>query len=209
MSTKIFAKWAMGLAVLAGMAALSPAAGAQLVDFSNAAFAPVAGQTSIPVGHADFCKRYPNECTMNATVVDDIQLTPDNWKQLLEVNSYFNTSIVPETDMQLYHVAEYWTYPHGYGDCEDIALAKRKQLIEAGWPASALLMTVAKLADGEGHAVLMVRTDRGDLILDNQDSTIRDWRNSPYHFLKRQSQDNAGQWVAIDDERPTVILAKN
>jgi predicted transglutaminase-like cysteine proteinase len=209
MSTKILAKWAMGLALLFGMAAMSPAAGAQLVDFSNAAFAQVTGQTSIPVGHADFCKRYPNECTMNAQVVDDMHLTPDNWQQLLEVNTYFNTSIVPETDMQLYHVAEYWTYPHGFGDCEDIALAKRKQLIDAGWPASTLLMTVARQADGEGHAVLMVRTDRGDLILDNQDSTIRDWRDSPYHFLKRQSQTNAGQWVSIDDERPTVILAKN
>ena len=62
-------------------------------------------------------------------------------------------------------------------------------------------MTVAKEGDGEGHAVLMVRTDRGDFILDNQDSTVRDWKDSPYHFLKRQSQANAGQWVGIADKR--------
>ena len=208
MSSKILAGWAIGLALVVGMLA-GPAQAAQLVDFTNVAFAPVTGETSIPVGHADFCKRDPAECGMNPTVVDDIHLTPQSWQHLLDVNTSFNTSIVPETDMQLYHVPEYWTYPHGYGDCEDIALAKRRQLIEDGWPVSTLLMTVAKEANGEGHAVLMVRTDRGDLILDNQDSTIRDWRESPYHFLKRQSQANAGEWVGIDDERPTVILAKN
>ena len=208
MSSKILAGWAIGLALVVGMLA-GPAQAAQLVDFTNVAFAPVTGETSIPVGHADFCKRYPAECGMNPTVVDDIHLTPQSWQHLLDVNTSFNTSIVPETDMQLYHVPEYWTYPHGYGDCEDIALAKRRQLIEDGWPVSTLLMTVAKEANGEGHAVLMVRTDRVDLILDNQDSTIRDWRESPYHFLKRQSQANAGEWVGIDDERPTVILAKN
>ena len=199
----------VGLALL-GLAALNaPANAAQLVDFTNVAFAPVTGETSIPVGHADFCKRYPNECGVNATVVEDVHLGADNWQQLLSVNTYFNTTIVPETDEQLYHVAEFWTYPHGYGDCEDIALAKRKQLIADGWPASTLLMTIAKESNGEGHAVLMVRTDRGDLILDNQDSTIRDWRDSPYHLLKRQSQANAGEWVGIGDDRAAVILAKN
>ena len=199
----------VGLALLGLTALNAPADAAQLVDFTNVAFAPVTGETSIPVGHADFCTRYPNECGVNATVVEDVHLGTDNWQQLLSVNTYFNTTIVPETDEQLYHVAEFWTYPHGYGDCEDIALAKRKQLIADGWPASTLLMTIAKESNGEGHAVLMVRTDRGDLILDNQDSTIRDWRDSPYHLLKRQSQANAGEWVGIGDDRAAVILAKN
>lgn len=209
MSTSKFARRAMSLAAWAVMAASVPADAAQLVDFGNSAFAPVTGATSIPIGHADFCRRYPSECMVNAAVVDDVALNPRNWQQLLAVNTEINTSIVPETDEQLYHVAEYWTYPHGYGDCEDIALAKRRQLMADGWPASTLLLTVAKEADGEGHAVLMVRTDRGDLILDNQDSTIRDWQDSPYHFLKRQSQGDAGEWVGITDNRPTVVLAKN
>jgi predicted transglutaminase-like cysteine proteinase len=205
MSVRNVVRWAIGLAL--GMGLMGTAEAGRLVDFSNAAFARVAGATSIPIGHADFCKRYPKECGVNSPVVDDVHLTSQNWQHLLEVNTRFNTSIVPETDEQLYHVAEYWTYPHGFGDCEDIALAKRRQLIEDGWPASTLLMTVARQADGEGHAVLMVRTDRGDLILDNQDSTIRVWKDSPYHFLKRQSQADAGQWVTIEDPRPFVMTA--
>jgi predicted transglutaminase-like cysteine proteinase len=204
-----FARRAMAAALIIGtvLAGTATTSAAQLIDFSNAAFAPVTGETSIPVGAADFCKRYPKECTINDRPVDDVHLTEANWQQLLDVNTYFNTTIVPETDQQLYQVAEYWTYPHGYGDCEDIALAKRRQLIAYGWPASTLLMTVAREADGEGHAVLMVRTDRGDFILDNQDSLIRDWKDSPYHLLKRQSQADAGEWVGIADSRAAVMVA--
>jgi predicted transglutaminase-like cysteine proteinase len=214
MSGRTFAKRAIGLAAFTAIMGLTAAAAwaapaAERVDFTNIAFAPVTGATSIPIGHADFCRRFPADCQVNANLVEDVRLTPANWKQLLSVNSYFNTTIVPETDEQLYHAADYWTYPNGYGDCEDIALAKRRQLIADGWPASTVLMTVVKDQHDEGHAVLMVRTDRGDLILDNQDSTIRDWRDSPYHFLKRQSQANAADWVGIADTRPTVILAKN
>lgn len=208
MWTIAFVRRAMAVTFTIGMIAAAPVArAAQLVDFTNVAFAPVTGATSIPIGAADFCKRFPNDCRINARLVDAVHLTQQNWQQLLDVNTWFNTTIVPETDQQLYHVPEFWTYPNGYGDCEDIALAKRRQLIEDGWPASTLLMTVARDKDGEGHAVLMVRTDRGDFILDNQDSMIRDWKDSPYHFLKRQSQADAGEWVGIDDARPSVIVA--
>ena len=50
----------------------------------------------------------------------------------------------------------------------------------------------------------MVRTDRGDLVLDNQDSMVRIWSDTPYQFVKRQSQADAGQWVLIDDSRQIV-----
>ena len=208
MPTAKFFRETLAAAMLALLALSAPAAASQLVDYTDVAFAPVNGPTSIPVGHADFCKRFPTECMANAQIVDDVQLNAGNWQQLLDVNSFFNTTIKPETDAELYHVAEFWTYPHGFGDCEDIALAKRQRLIEDGWPASTVLMTVARDASGEGHAVLMVRTDRGDFILDNQDSTVRDWRDSPYQLLKRQSQANAGQWVGITDTRATIILAR-
>ena len=62
-------------------------------------------------------------------------------------------------------------------------------------------MAVVASANGEGHAVLMVRTDRGDLVLDNQDGTVQLWNDTPYQYIKRQSQANAGQWVDIIDNR--------
>ena len=42
-------------------------------------------------------------------------------------------------------------------------------LIQAGWPREALLITVVRDKKGEGHAVLTVKTDKGEFILDNQE----------------------------------------
>lgn len=195
----------LAITLLSLMAA--PALGAG-IDFSNPAFARVSGATSIPVGHADFCRAHRSECGPEANPVEVEVLTEANWNQLVAVNAAVNTEVVAVTDAQLYHVKEFWTYPRGYGDCEDFALAKRRDLIQAGWPPSTLLLTVVRQANGEGHAVLMVRTDRGDLVLDNQDGSVRVWNETPYLFLKRQSQANAGQWVDIVDQRPTIIAAR-
>jgi predicted transglutaminase-like cysteine proteinase len=181
---------------------------ADTIDFANPAFAPVSGPTTIPVGHAEFCKTHKTECGMNARVVEVETLTEAKWAELVEVNFDLNVRIRPETDEELYHVAEYWTYPDGRGDCEDIALAKRRQLIELGWDASTLLMTVVKEANGDGHAVLMVRTDRGDLVLDNQENKILVWSQTPYEFVKRQSQADAGKWVGIADTHGQLVAAK-
>lgn len=186
----------------------TPAAATTTIDMSNPAFAPVTGPTSIPVGHAEFCKTHRDECRANAHVVEAEALTAAKWQQLVDVNNGFNASIHPETDEDLYHVAEFWTYPDGAGDCEDIALAKRRQLIEDGWDQSTLLMAVVREGNGEGHAVLMVRTDRGDLVLDNQDGRVRVWSDTPYQFIKRQSQADAGKWVGIADNHMMIVAAK-
>lgn len=197
----IVAAVAMTVAVAGAASAASP------VDLSNAAFAPTMGPTSIPIGHAEFCKSHRGECGANRNARDVMPLTEDRWQQLVGVNNQMNSEIVPITDEDLYKVSELWTYPQGYGDCEDIALAKRRALIADGWDASTLLMTVVREQNGNGHAVLMVRTDRGDLVLDNQDGLVKVWNETPYQFVKRQSQANAGQWVSIEDTRPVATVA--
>jgi predicted transglutaminase-like cysteine proteinase len=194
-------------AVMALAAIVAPAAA---LDTTNIAFIQTAnGTTSIPVGHAEFCKSHRDECRPNATVIPAVNLNEALWSQLLTVNAGVNQSVVPVSDEDLYQVAEFWTYPNGYGDCEDIALEKRRELIAAGWPVSTLLMAVVRERNGDGHAVLMVRTDRGDLVLDNQEGTIRVWNETPYHYIKRQSQADAGQWVDMIDSRPVIVAAAN
>lgn len=179
------------------------------IDFTNPAFAATGSTpTSIPIGHAVFCKDHRSECGPNPVFKSAVTLDERLWQQLIAVNTLYNTTVKPETDEQLYHVAEYWTYPHGAGDCEDYALAKRRDLINLGWPASTLLMTVARQKSGDGHAVLMVRTDRGDLVLDNLDNLIKLWTDTPYIYLKRQSQANAGQWVDIFDNSRLHFASK-
>jgi predicted transglutaminase-like cysteine proteinase len=175
---------------------------------TQVAFARVGSVTSIPIGHAEFCRANPSECRGYPRQVEFETLNEGNWAQLVSINDQMNRQIVPVSDLDLYRVDEFWTYPDGYGDCEDIALAKRAALIASGWDPSTLLMAVVRQPNGEGHAVLMARTDRGDLILDNQDGLIKLWSETPYQYLKRQSQANPAQWVDILDDRVVAVAQR-
>jgi predicted transglutaminase-like cysteine proteinase len=104
---------------------------------------------------------------------------------------------------------EVWSYPTRAADCEDFVLEKRRRLMAMGIAAGNLLITVLRQPNGDGHAVLTVRTTRGDYLLDNLDGQIRLWSNTNYIFLKRQSEANAGVWLSINDGRdPTVASVR-
>jgi predicted transglutaminase-like cysteine proteinase len=163
------------------------------------------GKTNPPIGHYDFCKRHPAECQTNRDDGAPIRLTEARWKTLLQVNYKVNSSIEPLTDMEIFGVEERWTYPENVGDCEDYVLLKRKLLMQKGFPASSLLITVVLQPNGDGHAVLTVRTDRGDFILDNMRNRVLLWSETEYTFLKRQSTKNSGQWVKINDDHSPVV----
>ena len=112
------------------------------------------------------------------------------------------------TDMDHWGVVERWNYPDdGYGDCEDYALEKRKLLMQAGLPREALLMTVVRDHNGNGHAVLTVKTDRGQYILDNQTNEVLFWTDTGYRPVKRQSQSDPNVWVSLGDPRPAAATA--
>jgi predicted transglutaminase-like cysteine proteinase len=59
------------------------------------------------------------------------------------------------------------------------------------------------------HAVLTVRTDRGDFILDNQTPEVLFWYETSYRYLMRQSTSDPNIWVSFLDKqpRPDVVLA--
>ena len=166
---------------------------------------PLAGGTNQPIGHYEFCKRNADECGSNGKDSGPLVLTQENWKTILNVNYAANTEYVPMTDMEIYGVEENWTYPQGAADCEDYVLVKRKRLIEAGISPSNLLVTVVLQPNGEGHAVLTVRTDRGDFVLDNMRNKVLLWSETEYRFLKRQSSANSGKWVKLQDGRAEAV----
>jgi predicted transglutaminase-like cysteine proteinase len=110
--------------------------------------------------------------------------------------------------MEHHGLVEKWSYPDdGYGDCEDYVLLKRRMLMEAGWPREALLITVVRDRKGDGHAVLTVKTDQGEFILDNQNEDIVLWSEAGYRFVKRQSQSDPNAWVSLGDPRPATATA--
>lgn len=163
------------------------------------------GRTNPPIGHYQFCQEYPKECLGNGADPGPIELTEARWKTLLQVNYKVNSTIQPETDMEIYGVEEKWEYPKTVGDCEDYVLLKRRLLQQQGFSPANLLITVVLQPNGDGHAVLTVRTDRGDYILDNMRNKVLLWSDTEYTYLKRQSVKNSGQWVKIEDDHSPAI----
>jgi len=194
--------------------------GAMLLAFS--AFAPsvaaaehplyiaVGDAARPPIGWVEFCNDNQKDCMATRTAPRDVVLSAQAWKDLLRINAWVNSRIKPMTDAEHWNVVERWSYPDdGYGDCEDYVLLKRKLLMEAGWPREALLITVVRDQRGDGHAVLTVKTNKGEFVLDNQNEEVVLWSETGYRFVKRQAQTDPNQWVALGDSRPAVATASS
>ncbi|ESZ62149.1 transglutaminase-like cysteine peptidase [Mesorhizobium sp. C120A] len=172
------------------------------------AYMHTGGRTTQPVGHYEFCQKLPQECAQRTPKQAPVELTRKLWAAIVDVNNSVNTRIVPRTDMEMWGKEEVWSYPDsGFGDCEDYALEKRRELMALGVPAGNLLMTVARQQNGDGHAVLTVRTSLGEFILDNLDSKVLSWTDTDYTYLKRQSDQNSGVWVTINDGRADAVAS--
>jgi predicted transglutaminase-like cysteine proteinase len=172
------------------------------------AFLGEMGATTAPIGWRQFCRDFPADCRARPERIELIRADRANWTALTRINAHVNTSIEPMTDIDQYGVDEVWTYPvSGKGDCEDYVLLKKQMLIRAGFPASALLITVVRDRKGEGHAILTVRTDRGDYILDNETDEIRLWSQTGYRFVKRQSEADPDRWVTIGPASAPAAVA--
>jgi predicted transglutaminase-like cysteine proteinase len=158
----------------------------------------VGNVTRAPIGWIEFCVEYKPECNTKPAAARDIVLTGKAWSDLNKVNLWVNETIKPMTDMEHWGVVERWNYPDdGYGDCEDYVLLKRRMLMRAGWPREALLITVVRDKKGDGHAVLTVKTNRGEFILDNEVNEVLAWNKTGYRFVKRQSQSDPNLWVSL------------
>ncbi len=163
-----------------------------------ASYMPVGQQVVPPHGFIGFCLRSEPDCAGGTDTPSNPALTPARWSELNDVNDYVNR--LPEIeDSDNYGRTEYWTYPNERGgDCEDLALLKRKLLIARGWPADAVLLATAQEWNGEGHALLVVVTDKGDFVLDNKNPAIVSWRDAPYTWKARQSRARPYVWVDLD-----------
>lgn len=160
------------------------------------AYASVGSDTSIPYGWLDFCQRYASEC--EAGKVADVNLTETSMREIRQVNAFVNHAVEAVSDMEHWGVVDRWDLPmDGKGDCEDYALMKRKILVERGYPRAALLVTVVRDSQNEGHAILTVKTNAGEFILDNLTDEVKPVSRISYRFVKRQSQQDPNVWVAL------------
>lgn len=173
---------------------------------ADATFMITGKRTSQPIGHLNFCKLNPEECAVRSPVDIPERQTPELRSLLASVNLSVNEAVKPKSDLAIYGKDEVWAYPDQEGDCEDYVLLKRRNLLEQGLLPSNLLITVVRLSNGEGHAVLTVRTDRGDFILDNLTDQVSAWEKTEYRYIKRQASDDTGRWVAIHSGDDTSLV---
>lgn len=190
-----------GLALALGLLAAAPAAEARA---QGAAMQEI-GTLPTPAGWTQFCSLYPEECARRSPDQNAVVLDRRRWSELEAVNRSVNHQVAPATDLEIFGIPEFWALPTDRGDCEDYALLKRKRLAERGWPVSALLVTLARLPNGGDHAVLTVRTDRGDFVLDSLDSRILPWTQTPYTYLERQSAEDPDRWMALSGDALAVV----
>lgn len=154
--------------------------------------------TLAPFAHVVYCLKQPGECAAGAGPAV-VALDGDREALLDRTNRAINRAIRPRHDDRKagYGSGDEWTLSPASGDCDDYAVTKRHALVAAGWPARSLRLAVARTGAGEGHAVLIVATDKGDLVLDSRSNSIRAFERTDLRFLMIQSSDNPRFWMTL------------
>lgn len=155
----------------------------------------VAQPVLAPFGFVSYCVQNQDDCKP-AKGPETIEWSYAKMRELRQINYRVNKTIKPVNDAS---GDDRWDAEVAQGDCEDYVLTKRKELINQGWPARSMRIAVAYTPNNEGHAVLIVRTSRGDLVLDNRTNSIINWRESDLRWVMLQSGDNPLYWNAVQN----------
>jgi predicted transglutaminase-like cysteine proteinase len=179
---------ALGLALGGAIQPASVTAGPRLTAYAAA---------RPPVGALGACRAFVGACyhpKLPALQLDDASLLP----RASAVNAEVNRRILPTSDQALYGRQNVWALPQNdQGDCKHLALMKKLLLVRDGVPASNLLLAVVIGSTDELHAVLILRTNEADYVLDNLDTRILPWTATGYTFLKMQNPADGSHWDVI------------
>jgi predicted transglutaminase-like cysteine proteinase len=135
---------------------------------------------------------------VRAPEASPLTLARADWRRVQRINREVNRAIRHREDSAIYGRPDQWALGEaGVGDCEDYALAKRAALIQAGVPARALSIALVETRRGESHAVLLIDTDKGAMVLDNLSPWISRWDQTPYSWIARQTPGDPLTWRAV------------
>ena len=130
-----------------------------------------------------------------------VSLTASSKATLVKTNRQINRLIRARPDDDASQANDTWSLPleegRREGDCEDYVLEKRRALVRAGFPSAALSIAVVDTVAGSRHAVLIVGTDQGELVLDSRSPWILPWEDVSYAWIKRQSPGDPNRWVEL------------
>ncbi len=173
--------------------------GLHLVAISSEAaemgFLPTTTASPPPSGAKQLCLRYYWACISKQSV----PLPGDEELQIIkQINRKINISTRTISDQSQYKTTEFWALPTSLGgDCEDIALLKKRDMIAAGVNPGKLLLATVLDSNRNAHAVLIYRSSQGDLVLDNLTNRVKHWSATRYFFLRLQDPEQPRNWVAV------------
>ena len=137
----------------------------------------VLGSRMVPVGRTSFDAAFARVSRAKGNLGPALAAIgaakADKTALVASVHRWVNRSIVHAEDRDLFGRADYWadaatTLRLGKGDCEDFALLKMELLAAAGVAREDMILTLARdLIRRRDHAVLLVKTDHGFVMLDN------------------------------------------
>ncbi len=186
-----WSRWAIGSAAL--VVAMPATA-------STSRFFTPQRPVAAPNGFVAMCADQPDACTDVRVGVASV--SGDFEKLLRRVNRRVNRHVHQVSDAARFARSDVWQASGigrgAAGDCEDIALEKRKLLLEAGVSHDRLFLAVAYGRGRSGlHLVLIARTDDGDVVLDSRSATITPWSNAPYTWIAVQSAGEPRLWFSV------------
>lgn len=145
-----------------------------------------------PFQWTNFTLRYPASIGV-AGNAPPIAWNSDVARQIGAINARVNSGITPQPDLRGY--SDTWDVWPAVGDCNDFAVTKRSELLKAGFPASVLLLEEVHIPGDVDHMILNLRTDRGEIVLDNLTPALMDRGSTRYIRIKQQSPADPGVWT--------------
>jgi predicted transglutaminase-like cysteine proteinase len=153
-----------------------------------------------PFGFTKYCILNPQSCAKTSEIK---QITFETARGDLErINREQNHTITPRPDPP---DEPPWNDSATIGDCEDYAMTKRHRLLDLGYPRSALLLAVLWTPSQERHAVLIVKSNQGDFVLDNLEDEVVRWDSLPYQWMKISTPGDPQFWRAIIVRPQTAV----
>lgn len=161
---------------------------------SAMAFLPIKREAAAPDGAVGLCRLYDWACAGgNGGAVG-----ADVLSYAKAVNRAANAAIQPVSDIAQYGVPERWSLPSERGgDCEDYAIFKKRALVTAGVSADRLLLATVLDGRNKAHAVLILRAETGDFVLDNVTDRVLPWHRTGYVYLRMQNPAQPAGWVSV------------
>lgn len=159
---------------------------------------PLASRVAAPVAASDLCARYAWACKPSKRTIGD---TAGMMNVANDVNRAVNRRVRSVDDLSQYRKKDFWSLPSNRGgDCEDVALLKKRELIQRGIPADRLLIATVHSRKIGPHAVLVLRMEDGDKVLDSLNSRIKPWHQTGYTFLRVQNPKALNSWVSVSSK---------